>query len=167
MDLGIRVDKAPEPLPAISWRWDPATEILTGRFPVPDGRGLTGAVEFEDPEGAVVTVDVAQGTVCGVEIVVWPATERTEALAPPAAAEPGSVRVPARPSQPGIGAVVIEVPVLITATPGDDVIHVRLGAGGAVRTVQVADGLLVELNAHNGFAGFWLLNVPAFPKEAA
>lgn len=165
MDLGIRVDPAPEPLPRITFHWDVETEILAGRFaPEEQVRGFTGTIEYQAHDGAVVTVDVDRGVLCGLEIVVWPQGDQRDGLAPPAA-DPGRVTMPARPSQPGIGAVEVDTPISLRTTPKEDVMHLRMGTARVRRAVRIADQLIVELSEDGDLAGFWLSGVPPFPAE--
>ena len=167
MDIGIRAEAATDPLPPITFRWDAETEILAGHFDPPaGGRGLTGAIEYTSPEGAVITVDVVRGVLCGVEVVVWPQTRQRDDLATPAA-EPGRVTVPARPSQPGVGAIELEAPIAAEATADERTIHLRLGRRRPATGWQVARNMVVELDEKRGIAGFWLLDVPPFPREEA
>jgi hypothetical protein len=167
MDIGIRAEAAAGPLPPITFRWDAETEILAGHFDPPSsGRGLTGAIEYTSPEGAVITVDVVRGVVCGVEVVVWPRTDQRDDLAAPAAGA-GQVTVPERPSQPGVGAIEVEAPIAVETTADERTIHLRVGRQRPATPWQVARNMLIELDNKRDIAGFWLLDVPPFPREDA
>src|SRR4029078_11200940 len=73
MIVDARIEPLNGPLPTVAWRWDPETDILSGAFKDNrKGGGLTGSVELTDAEGAVAVLDVQQGVVCGVDVVVWP-----------------------------------------------------------------------------------------------
>ena len=164
MDIGIRAEAATGPLPPIAFRWDAETEILAGHFEPPEsGRGLTGSIEYTSPDGAVITVDVVRGVVCGVEVVVWPKLTQRSLTTP--TAEPGRVTIPERPSQPGVGAIEIDAPLGAEATDDDRLIHLRVGSGRPARTLMVAQNMLIELDGKNGITGFWLIDVPPFPRE--
>ena len=49
------------------------TDILSGSFKGNrKSGGLTGTVEFTDDEGSVAVLDVNNGVICGLDVVVWP-----------------------------------------------------------------------------------------------
>jgi hypothetical protein len=156
-------------LPAITYRWDAETEILSGQFKASGKKsnGLTGSVELGDPAGSFVILDVAAGVVRGLEIVVWPETTIVQNLAPPATNAKGRLVYPARPSQPGIAAVEVDTALSIEKRPDESVIHVRVGPRRKSSPVQLADGLILEVDSGSNIAGLWLLNVPPFPKPDA
>lgn len=153
-------------LPRVTFHWDAETEILSARLAgAPRDRGFTGSIELEDLRGAVLTLDVERGITTGLEVVVWPETDTVEGLAPPAVEAQGRLVVPARPSQPGVGVVEIEVPLAGRRSPDESVIHLRVGAPRPARPVRLADGLIVETDDEGVPAGFWLVGVPPFPAE--
>jgi hypothetical protein len=162
--FGARTESLEGPLPHLEYRWDAETEILSGMANAVVGpRGLTGSVELEDAKGAVVTLDFAGGVLRGLEVVVWPTVESVVGLAPPAADEQCRFVVPARPSQPGIAVLEVDVLLSVAASEDESVIHLKVGPRRGRRAVAVADNLLIELDAESEIAGFWLLNVPPFP----
>src|SRR3972149_1082736 len=81
----------------------------------------------------------------------------------PAARERGRLVLPARPSQPGIAAVEVDTHMVAEKTPDDSTIHLRVGPQRRVKLIQVAENLVLELDEASEIAGFWLLQVPAFP----
>lgn len=169
MPMSLRVEPA-DNCPAIAYRWDRETDILAGRIePAPQGRGYTGSVEFEGADGAFVLMEVEQGTVCGVEVVVWPPVEKVPALVPPLDAPMGRVTVPARPSQPGVGAVELDASLSAMVTEDERTIHLEVGGDDGdheIRPVRVADRLVIELDEDDAIAGFWLLDVPVLEDES-
>lgn len=167
MHLAARIEPVPDPLPTIRYRWDAETEILSGRFrPASGASGLTGSVDLEGAEGAFLVMDVQAGIVCGVEVVVWPEVEILDPLVPPSGMPTGRVVVPARASQPGIGAVELDATLVCFAGPDRSVFHFVAGPERAVRPVQVADHLILEVDDDGQLAGVWLTAVPAFPEPA-
>jgi hypothetical protein len=49
MSMEARIEPLSGPLPTISWRWDPETDILSGAFKGNrKSGGLTGTVELTD-----------------------------------------------------------------------------------------------------------------------
>ena len=166
MGLAGRVVERSGRVPHISYKWDAETDILTGS--IKSGRkkpgGLTGSVELEGSDGSFILLDVAGGTICGVEVVVWPDV-RTASLTVPAQVDEGDVTLPTRRSQPSVAAVEVETVLAIETNAAESLFHVRLGPARKARAVRVADGLLVEVDEQEELAGLWLLDVPPFPAD--
>ncbi|HEY2824200.1 MAG TPA: hypothetical protein VGI83_01515 [Gemmatimonadales bacterium] len=164
MSLAANVESLSGALPAISFRWDAETEILAGHFTGANkAGGLTGSVELEGSDGSFVVLDVAQGVVQGLEIVVWPPVETVSSLKVPAPKERGKLTMPARRSQPDIAAVEVETAISAEKTPDESTIHLRVGQKRPVTVTQLADNLILESDSKGIIAGFWLLNIPPFP----
>lgn len=164
MSFPGRVEPLTGALPRVSFQWDAETEILAARLCEVSGeRGFTGSIELEDRQGAVLTLDVVQGVTSGVEIVVWPQVATEADLRPPPVKRQGRLVVPARPSQPGVGVVEIEVPLSAVRSADESVIHVRVGPGRSAEPVRLGDNVIAEIDAAGDLAGFWLLDVPPFP----
>ena len=72
-------------LPAVDYRWDVDTDILTAAMPATiEGGGMTGSVEIEGADGSWLILDVKQGAIASVEVAVWPDVKVVSALTPPA-----------------------------------------------------------------------------------
>jgi len=165
MGYVAKVEKLDGKLPKIAYRWDAETEILSGQFKVTrKADGLTGSVELTDAEGSYVILDVAGGAVRGVEVVVWPETSIVEGLAPPQPTSQGRLMMPARASQPGIAAVELETHLSAHKRADESVIHVMVGSRRKVDVVELAEGLILEVDTEGNIAGLWLTNVPPFPQ---
>ena len=164
MRFGGQIGELSGDLPMLEFGWDPNTEILSGKM-VDEavGRGYTGSIEFEDERGAVLTLDVESGLVRGLEIVVWPVTRVREDLVAPQPDRTGQLEVSARPSQPGIAVLEIEVPITACKKGDGSVIHLQVGEFVAKDRIQVADKLMLELDRFGDLAGFWLIDVPPCP----
>src|SRR5919198_5542818 len=109
----MRLDAQVEPLtgglPSISWRWDPETDILSGAFKGNrKSGGLTGTVELTDAEGSIAVLDVNNGVICGLDVVVWPEVTTTSTLQMPARLTDGRVVLPSRPSRPGVASMEVD-----------------------------------------------------------
>lgn len=162
--FGATIEPLTGPLPTIGFRWDAETEILSGSTTqVEGGRGLTGSIELEGREGAVITLDFERGILRGLEVVVWPPVDTVEGLTAPRPSRQGRLTAPARLSQPGIGVVEVDVSLRGERAPDESVIHLRILSKKCSEVVQVADCLLLELDNHGELAGFWLLDLPPFP----
>lgn len=167
MGITANVEPLAGKLPQIAFRWDPETEILSGQFKATrQESGLTGSLELAGADGSFVLLDVASGMVRGLEVVVWPETDVVEGLTSPPPARQGRLVVPSRPSQPGIAAVEVETNLSAEKSPDETVIHLRTGVRRKVEVVQLADNLMLDVDATGQIAGFWLLRVPPFPQAA-
>jgi len=167
MRFGGQIEDLAGDLPDLEFVWEPGTEILSGKINEQEGMlGYTGSIEFEDGRGAVLTLDFQQGGFVGIEIVVWPAAKVVEDLGAPKPSRQGRLVVPARPSQPGIAIMEIDVPIAARKGPDGSIIHLQVGELGAKDWVHVANGLMLELDRFGDLAGFWLIDVPPCPPPS-
>ena len=153
-------------LPAVTWRWDAETDILSGSFKSGrKGGGFTGTLELTDENGSVAVVDIQQGVICGLDVVVWPEVQSSSTLAVPAQLTDGRVVV-ARREQPG-GVALLEVDALLSVwtDPAESVFHLQVGDPRPVDVVRVADHFYVEVDKEAALAGFWMTGVPGFPES--
>ena len=163
MNVEARVEPLTGSLPSIGWRWDPETDILSGAFKGNrKSGGLTGTVELTDAEGSVAVLDVNNGVICGLDVVVWPEVTTAATLQIPAQLTDGRVVLPARPSRPGVASVEVDTTLSVETNSAESVFHLRIGARRPVEVVRVADNFYVEVDQQGGLAGFWLANVPPF-----
>ena len=169
MHFEARIAPLTGKLPKVTYRWDPETDILTVTCKGgPKGSGMNGTVDLEGGDGSFVVIDVAGGTLRGLDVVTWPEDVRTVAsLAPPDATREGQVTFPARRSQPGIAAVELDTALIVDKNPAESVFHIRVGRQRPATIVRVADHLLVEIDKQSRIAGLWLLEVPPFPNVEA
>jgi hypothetical protein len=163
----MRLDAQVEPLtgglPSISWRWDPETDILSGAFKGNrKSGGLTGTVELTDAEGSVAVLDVNNGVICGLDVVVWPEVTTAAELRVPAQLTDGRVVLPSRPSRPGVASMEVDTTLSVETNGAESLFHLRIGPRRPVEVVRVADNFYVEVDQQGGLAGFWLANVPPF-----
>ena len=163
MDVIVRVEKASGALPAVKYRWDKDTEILTVNIAPTAGKdGLSGSVELEGLDGSWLMVEVEGGRLRSIEVAVWPEVHTVGSLAPPPQVDDVSLLVPARTSQPGIASMEVTAPLRAETDPAERTIHFALSPRRA-RTVRVARDVLVDLSDRDAITGVWLLNVPPFP----
>ena len=90
--------------------------------------GLTGTVELTDAEGSVAVLDVNNGVICGLDVVVWPEVTTSAALQVPARLTDGRVVLPARPSRPGVASVEVDTTLSVETNGAESVFHLRIGA---------------------------------------
>jgi hypothetical protein len=157
------VERLTGALPEIGWRWDAETDILSGTFRRNGNSGLDGTIELTDAEGAIAVVDIADGAVAGIDVVVWPEVTSARGLVAPATAETGRV-VLRGPRADRTTSVEIESVLSMRTNAGESTYHLRLGEAVPTRAVRVADQLLVELDDADALVGCWLLGVPPFPS---
>ena len=165
MAFAAKVEKLDGKLPKMAYKWDTETEILSGQFK--GGRksgGLTGSVELEGAEGSFVVLDVVAGVVRGLEIVVWPEVSLVADLKAPEPKSNGQLIMPGRPSQPGIAAVEVDTNLSAEKRPDESVIHLRVGPRRKSEVVQLAEGLIAEVDEKGNISGLRLIGVPPFPR---
>jgi hypothetical protein len=161
--MEARVEPLTGGLPAISWRWDPETDILSGAFKGNrKSGGLTGTVELTDAEGSVAVLDVNNGVICGMDMVVWPEVTTVGDLKVPAQLTDGRVILPSGGSRAAIASVEVDTSLSVRTNASESVFHVRIGASRAAEVVRVADNFYVEIDQQGRLAGLWLNNVPPF-----
>lgn len=166
MDVELRVEPGATALPAVHYRWDPDTDILTATVAGGgEGRGMSGSVEIEGSDGSWLILDVNAGRIAGVEVAVWPDVQKVSHLPCPADVTPAVVTVPSRSSQPGVAAVEVDTRIDAEADAAERTIHFRFGSTRPVSTVRVAQDLLLDLDERRRLVGAWLLNVPPFPVQ--
>jgi hypothetical protein len=151
--------------PAVRYRWDAETEILTACVDERvdergDGGWPAASVALAGPSGAWVTLDLRGGRFCGLEVAVWPPVVRRLVLPAPRATVVGHARCPA-----AAAAAEVEADVELTAERDRGGRTVRLGVGPPrpARPVRVARDILLDVDDAGALAGVWLLNVPPLP----
>lgn len=165
MSIDAHIEPLGGKLPAIAWRWDPETDILSGAFKASRKvGGLTGTVELSDDEGSVAVLEVSDGVICGLDIVVWPEVTTAAELAVPAQLTEGRVVVAKRPSKPGISSVEVDTKLSVRTDRAESVFHLGIGTTRPVEVVRAADHLYIEVDQGGEVAGFWLTGVPPFPE---
>ena len=165
--IPIRVEPSEEAAPAVEYRWDADTEILSAQLATrASGQGMSGSVELEGADGSWLILDIAAGRINGVEVAVWPEVQKRSSLVPPTAIEDARVSVPARTSQPDVAAMEVEVPLMAEADEAERVFHFRLSGAKRARTLRFARDLLLEVDRTNHLVGLWMLNVPPFPVQS-
>lgn len=146
--------------PQIAWRWESETDILSGSHRAPHRGEVAETVELSSEDGAMAVLDVVDGEICGIDIVIWPDVETVTALRPPAPQVAGRVTLP-----PADGPRMAEDRLSVTVDGLEETFHLRIGVPRPVTVVQVADHFLIEVDADDQLAGFWLTGVPPFPTE--
>lgn len=163
MSMEARIEPLNGALPSIGWRWDAETDILSGSFKGNrKSGGLTGTVELTDAEGSVAVLDVNNGVICGLDVVVWPEVITVSDLQVPAKLTDGRVVLPSRPSRPGVASVEVDTTLSVQTNGTESVFHLRIGPRRPVEGVRTADNFYIEVDQKGGLAGFWLTNVPPF-----
>ena len=163
MSMDARIEPLSGALPSVSWRWDPETDILSGAFKGNrKSGGMTGTVELTDAEGSVAVLDVNNGVICGLDVVVWPEVITVSNLQVPAKLTDGRVVLPSRPSRPGVASLEVDTTLSVQTNGTESVFHLQIGPRRPVEGGRTADNFYIEVDHEGGLAGFWLTNVPAF-----
>src|SRR5712691_2467335 len=141
MNFEARIESLDGKLPKVSYHWDPETDILSVACKGgATSDGLNGTVDLEGADGSFVVIDVAGGSLRGVDVVSWPDDVRTVAdLAPPETSKDGQVTFPNRRSQPDVAAVEVDTALTMDKNQAESVFHIRVGRQRAAKVVRVAD----------------------------
>jgi hypothetical protein len=165
MSVAVQLEPALSSPPAVDYRWDADTDILTARLRGSrGGAGMSGSVELEGADGSWLILDVAAGSIDGIEVAVWPDVHKRATLAPPAA-EDVRVVVPSSNGDSGVSSLEVETRLLAESDDSERVIHFRVGPVRQVRTIRLGSDLLLDVDPQSRIAGVWLLNVPPFPAS--
>ena len=165
MNVAVQLEPAAEACPAVEYRWDADTDILTARLAgTASSSGMSGSVGLEGADGSWLILDVSGGRISGVEVAVWPTVQKRSALAPPTTVEELRVVIPSRASQPGVASLEVTTPLMAEADSSRRVIHFRVGPRRDVRTVRLGIDLLLDVDPQSRIAGLWMLNVPPSPS---
>lgn len=161
-DMAARIEPLGGPLPAISWRWDPETDILSGAFKGDRKTGgLTGSVELTDAEGSVAVLDVNSGVVCGIDVVVWPEVSTRGDIQVPAQITEGRVVLPPA-GRAAVASVEVDTSLSVETNGAESTFHLLIGPRRQIEVVRAADNFYIEVDQQGGLAGFWMTNVPPF-----
>lgn len=168
MDIIVQLGPRKGAAPKVAYRWDPDTDILSAQVRArraSTGDGASGSVEVEGADGSWIVLDLEDGQIRGLEVVVWPSVARNPSLRPPAPVRDALVRLPSGPRPAAVTSVEVETPMAAESDADERIFHFRLGIHRECTAVRVASDLLLEVDAANHVAGLWLLNVPPFPQE--
>ncbi|MFI5233934.1 MAG: hypothetical protein ACHQSE_15675 [Gemmatimonadales bacterium] len=166
MAIAVRVEAGAAEVPAVEYRWDADTDILTATLSAcAKGDGMSGSVGVEGSDGSWLIFDVSGGRIAGLEVAVWPDVRKVGALVPPPDAAAAVVTIPARSSQPGFASLEVDTRVVADADASERTIHFRFGAARSMRAVRVAKDMIFDVDDSDRIAGVWLLNVPPFPTD--
>jgi hypothetical protein len=164
VNIAVQLEPVAGSPPAVEYRWDTDTDILSARLTGANGEhGPSGSVELAGSDGAWLILDVVKGRIAGLEVAVWPDVRKRPTLSPPSALQDACVIVPLRSSQPGPALVQVETPLLAESDEAEQVIYFRVGIKRHTRTVRLGRDLLLDVDSQDRIAGLWLLNVPPFP----
>ena len=164
MKIPVRIEAADETAPAVEYRWDTDTEILSAQLQYgAAGKGVSGCMELEGADGSWLILDLTAGRINGVEVAVWPDVQKRSSLSPPNKVEDARVSVPERSSKPGVIATEVELPVMAEADDAESVFHFKLSGARRSRTIRLARDLLLDVDGTSHLVGLWMLNVPPFP----
>lgn len=166
MSITVQIEPADSAQWSVEYRWDRDTDILTASTKAPaTGEGVSGSVELTGADGSWLILDVAAGTIKGVEVAVWPDVRSVRSLGVPNEIQEGRLSVSANSETGKVASFEVPTSLLAEADSSERTIRFRVGGGKAARTVRIARDILIDVDAQNAIAGVWLLNVPPFPSE--
>lgn len=167
MSIVVQIEPPTRAPAEVDYRWDADTDILTANCRVTAvSEGTSDTVELTGSDGSWLVLDVASGSIAGVEVAVWPDVRKVATLQPPAdAVEDARLVIPARSPVRDVS-LDADAPLVAEADQAERTIHFRLGRQRSSRTVRIARDILIEVDRRNTIAGVWLLNVPPFPADA-
>jgi hypothetical protein len=109
----------------------------------------------------VAVLEVNNGVICGLDVVVWPEVATRSELQVPAQLTEGRVVLPGGGSR-AVSSVEVDTTLSVETNSAESVFHLRIGARRPVEVVRAADSFYVEVDQQGGLAGFWMTNVPPF-----
>lgn len=167
VNIVVQVEPSSTAAAPVEYRWDADTDILTAACRAGVVReGLKGSVELTGSDGSWLNLDIAAGSIVGVEVAVWPEVQKRGRLEPPTAEEARLVLAPRRPTS-GIAAFQVDTAIRAESDERERTIHFRVGKRPPARTVRIARDILIDVDSASHIAGVWLLNVPPFPDGPA
>lgn len=169
MNIAVRVERHAGSPSGVEYRWDADTEILTANVGADlsqPANGASGSLGLEGTDGSWVILDVAGGHIKGVEVAVWPDLRKIKSLAPPPVVEDARISLPDADAQGAVASLEMDTSLLGESDPAKRTIHFRLGKPRRVKTVRIAQDLLIDIDSRSRIAGVWLLNVPPCPEIA-
>lgn len=166
MSITVQVEPAERADWSVEYRWDRDTDILTASAKAPaSGDGVSGSVELTGADGSWLILDLAAGSIKGVEVAVWPDVRSVRSLGVPDEVQEARLTIPATSATGRVASFEVSTQLLAEADGAERTIHFRVGGGKPHRTVRIARDILIDVDAHDAIAGVWLLNVPPFPAE--
>jgi hypothetical protein len=110
----------------------------------------------------VAVLDVNNGVICGIDVVVWPEVSTRSDIQVPARLTDGRVILPPSGSRGGVASVEVDTSLSVETNASESTFHLLIGARRPVEVVRAADNFYVEVDQQGGLAGFWMTNVPPF-----
>lgn len=166
MSITVQVEPAESANWSVEYRWDRDTDILTANASAPvSGNGVSGSVELTGADGSWLILDLAAGSIKGVEVAVWPDVRSVRSLGVPDEVQEGRLTLQASAETGRVASFEVATSLLAEADSAERTIHFRVGSGKTHRTVRIARDILIDVDTQNAIAGVWLLNVPPFPAE--
>lgn len=169
MNIAVRVERHDGSPSGVEYRWDADTEILTANLAAgraPASNGASGTLGLEGSDGSWVILDVSGGHIQGVEVAVWPERRKLQSLTPPPEVENAFISLPDADGQGAIASLEMDTHLIAESDQAERTIHFRLGKPRKVKTVRIAQDMLIDIDSRSRIAGVWLLNVPPCPDIA-
>jgi hypothetical protein len=152
-------------LPQADFHWDSKTEILGSTITRQEATGSDArTLQLGGSHGSYVSLNLVDGCLAGVEIVVWPQGEIVDELGTPVAARKGQLKVSLSGLGNTSGVVDLDGPLSCTRTADESRVHVSFQRDVSTEVVALADNLLADVDEGGRLVGLWLVDVPPFPE---
>lgn len=165
MTIPIQVLPLEGELPRADFHWDSKTEMLASTiiYGEPAGSDFR-TLELGGAHGSYVSLNLVNGLLTGIEIVVWPQGEIVDELSTPSAARNGQLKVDL--SGHGNTAAVVELdgPLSCLRTADESRVHLSFQREVSTEVVALAHNLMADVDDRDRLAGLWLVDVPPFPE---
>lgn len=164
MTITTKVLPHNDDLRQMEFRWNQETEILAGDLPgLVAEENASHTIELGGTQGSYMSLNVQDGILTGIEVVVWPRGHRVEDLSPPEATRIGRLQVTVAGETASPDVVELEVPFFCTRDVNESRVHLAFGARRDVEAVALAKNLIAEIDRQGNLAGLWLTEIPRFP----
>ncbi len=164
MTITTKVLPHNDDLRQMEFRWNQETEILAGDLPgLVAEENASHTIELGGTQGSYMSLNVQDGILTGIEVVVWPRGHRVEDLSPPEATRIGRLQVTVAGETASPDVVELDVPFFCTRDVNESRVHLAFGARRDVEAVALAKNLIAEIDRQGNLAGLWLTEIPRFP----
>lgn len=171
-------------LPAVRYRWDADTDILSAEceppadaapagaavrenaaVEAPPGAARSGAIEVEGDDGSWLSLEVVRGRIAGVQVAVWPTVRRRRTLDAPGAPPCAAFAVGGRGAADAPVALEVSGSVAAETDAQERTFHFRFGPPRETERARIARDVVLEIDRRQRLAGLWLTNVPPLAHD--
>jgi hypothetical protein len=164
--ISIQVLPLEGELPQAQFQWDFKTEILVSTISHRESDELVSrTLQLGGSHGSYVSLNLEDGFLAGIEVVVWPQGDVVDQLNLPIAERSGRLRVDLGGYGNPPGVIELDTPLSCTRTSDESRVHLAFGRHDSIEVVSLAENLWAEIDDKGLLAGLWLADVPPFPED--